>query len=42
MNYYYAKKIGLNIWKFWKTFFSTVPSMLPAAIIGTIIYTCVK
>lgn len=40
MNFYYAKGIGLNIGKFWKSIFSIVPSFLPSIITGVIIFTC--
>lgn len=42
MNYYYAKGIGLNIPKFWKTILGTVPSMLPSIIMGFIIFRWIK
>ncbi|MGI5987153.1 MAG: oligosaccharide flippase family protein [Dysosmobacter sp.] len=37
MNYYYYKKIGLDIPKFWLEIFSILPCCLPAAVLGIVI-----
>lgn len=38
MNYYYYKKIGLDIPRFWKEIFSICPSFLPTIIVGSLIH----
>jgi O-antigen/teichoic acid export membrane protein len=40
MNYYYAKGVGLNILKFWKSIFGIVPGFLPSIITGVVIFRC--
>lgn len=42
MNYYYAKGIGLDMVKFWKTIISIVPGFLPAMITGAVIFVCFR
>lgn len=37
MNYYYHKKIGLNMWDFWKAFLRFTPGIIVLIIIGYVI-----
>lgn len=38
MNWYYQKKIGLNIIRFWREIFSILPSFLLPGFVGTVIF----
>ena len=38
MNWYYKKKIGLDIWFFWKSILKILPGLIPPAIYGILIH----
>lgn len=42
MNIYYQKKIGINVIKFWKSIFMTIPSLIIPCIAGTLLMKYVK
>lgn len=42
MNWHYYKRVGLNIYYFWKSILGIVPSFIPAIILGIIINRCLK